>query len=125
MRARLRRKEAFRRALRPLHAVGGGVYDLAAPDTVICRCEEVTRSELDAAIDSSPDIDVIKSFTRVGMGLCQGKTCQRQIAGMVAHRHGLSPAAVALPTPRAPVRPVALAAIADDAVEDLGLFVRE
>jgi D-hydroxyproline dehydrogenase subunit alpha len=125
VRARLRRKEAFRRVLRPLHAVGGGIYELAAPDTVICRCEEVTRSELDAAIDSSPDIDVIKSFTRVAMGLCQGKTCQRQIADMVARRHGLPIAAVALPTPRSPVRPVALAAIADDAVEDLGLFVRE
>jgi hypothetical protein len=59
------------------------------------------------------------------MGLCQGKTCQRQIAGMVALRHGLTPGAVALPTPRSPVRPVALAAIADDAVEDLGLFVGE
>ena len=123
VRARLRRKEAFRRALRPLHAVGGGVYELATPDTVVCRCEEVTRAELDAAIDSSPDIDVIKGFTRVAMGLCQGKTCQRQIAGMVARRHGLPAGAVRLPTPRSPVRPVALAAIADDAVEDLGLFV--
>jgi hypothetical protein len=30
---------------------------------------------------------------------------------------------VRLPTPRSPARPVALAAIADEAVEDLGLFV--
>jgi NADPH-dependent 2,4-dienoyl-CoA reductase/sulfur reductase-like enzyme len=123
IRARLRRKELFRRALRPLHAVGAGIYELAAPDTVVCRCEEVTRAELDAAIDASPDIDVIKGFTRVTMGLCQGKTCQRQIAGMVARRHGLSPSSVPLSTPRSPVRPVPLGAIADDAVEDLGLFV--
>jgi D-hydroxyproline dehydrogenase subunit alpha len=123
IRARLRRKESFRRALRPLHAVGGGIYELAADDTVICRCEEVTKAELDAAVDSSPDIDVIKSFTRVTMGLCQGKTCQRQIAAMVALRHGVSPGSVRLPTARAPSRPVALAEIADEAVEDLGLFV--
>ena len=36
---RLRRREAFRRALRPLHAVGAGIYELATPETIVCRCE--------------------------------------------------------------------------------------
>jgi hypothetical protein len=38
-RKQLARSEALRRALRPLHAVGTGIYELAAPDTVVCRCE--------------------------------------------------------------------------------------
>ena len=43
MRARLARKAAFRKALRRLHTIGDGVYELATDDTVVCRCEEVTR----------------------------------------------------------------------------------
>ena len=59
------------------------------------------------------------------MGLCQGRNCQRQIAALIAARHGRSIAEVAPGTPRSPVRPVPLAAIADETVEDLGLFVAE
>ena len=54
------------------------------PDTVVCRCEEVARAELDAAIEATPDINVVKAFTRVTMGLCQGRNCQRQIAALIA-----------------------------------------
>jgi len=123
VRKRLRRKEAFRAALRPLHAVGAGLYELADHDTVVCRCEEVTKRTLDEAIAASSDPNVAKGFTRAGMGLCQGKSCQRQVAALVAQRHGLPIAAVPPMTPRAPVRPVPLGAVADDSVEDLGLFV--
>jgi hypothetical protein len=59
------------------------------------------------------------------MGLCQGRNCQRQLAALVANHHGLPIGEVDLPTPRAPVRPVPLAAIADESVEDRGLFIVE
>jgi D-hydroxyproline dehydrogenase subunit alpha len=121
VRARLRRKHRFREALRRLHAVGPGVYELAMPDTVLCRCEEVTRAELDEAVAASADLNVVKGLTRAGMGLCQGKSCQRQIAALVARRHGLPIAAVAAATPRLPVRPVPIGAIADD-LPDAGFF---
>jgi hypothetical protein len=35
------------------------------------------RADLDRAIDATPDINVVKAFTRVTMGLCQGRNCQR------------------------------------------------
>jgi hypothetical protein len=57
------------------------------------------------------------------MGLCQGRNCQRQVAALIAARHGRSIADLPVATAREPVRPVPLAAIADDAVEDPGLFV--
>ena len=122
VRARLRRKAAFRRALRRLHAIGPGVYELATDDTVVCRCEEVTLAAVDAAAADTADLNVVKSLTRAGMGLCQGKSCQRQVAATIAARHGLPIASVPMATPRFPVRPVPMGAIADPSIEDEGLF---
>ncbi len=45
-------------------------------------------AQLDAAVDATADINVVKGLTRAGMGLCQGRNCQRQIAAMIARRHG-------------------------------------
>jgi NADPH-dependent 2,4-dienoyl-CoA reductase/sulfur reductase-like enzyme len=125
VRSRLARKERFRAALAPLYAVGPGVYELTTPQTVICRCEEVTRADLDAAIASTSDVNVIKSYTRAGMGLCQGRNCRRQIAALVAASSGVSIAEVQPTTPRPPARPVALAAMADESIRDEGLFIRD
>src|SRR6185295_3815998 len=68
VRARLARKAAFRKALRRLHAIGPGVYELATDETVVCRCEEVTRGELHEAAAETTDVNTVKSLTRAGMG---------------------------------------------------------
>ena len=107
-----------------MHAVGPGIYELARPDTVVCRCEEVVRRDVDRAVEGSADINVVKSLTRAGMGLCQGKNCQRQIAALIATRHRLLLSDVAPATPRLPVRPVPLGAIADASIADGGFFTR-
>lgn len=122
IRRRLDRRRAFRRALARMHAVGPGIYELAPADAIVCRCEEVTRRALDAAIESSADPSVVKGLTRAGMGMCQGRNCQRQIAALIAARHGCAIGELQVATARAPARPVALAAIADDSIEDHGLF---
>jgi len=119
VRRRLARKRAFRTALTRMHRVGPGIYELATPDTVVCRCESVTRAQLDEAIATSADPTVVKALTRASMGLCQGRNCQRQIAQMIAKRHNVAPE---LPTPRLPARPVALAAIARAPEDDPGRF---
>jgi pyruvate/2-oxoglutarate dehydrogenase complex dihydrolipoamide dehydrogenase (E3) component len=122
VRRRLARRRAFARGLRRMHRVGGGIYELADRDTVICRCEEVRRAELDEAIATSSDPGVVKALTRAGMGLCQARNCQRQVAAMIAARHGGTIADVPMATPRLPARPVALEAIAQVPDRDLGLF---
>lgn len=123
IRRRLARRRAFRRALSHMHRVGPGIYGLARSDTIVCRCEAVTRAQLDAAIETSSDIGVVKGLTRAGMGLCQARNCEGQVRAMIAARHGRGIDEVGLATARAPVRPVPLGAIADDRVEDRGLFV--
>ena len=122
IRARLARKEAFRRALRRLHAVGPGIYELATEDTVVCRCEELTARELEGAIATSADLNAVKALTRVSMGMCQGRNCQRHVVAAIARRHGGALGDLPVATPRAPVRPVPIGAVADASIEDGGFF---
>jgi hypothetical protein len=104
-----------------MHRVGPGIYELADEDTIVCRCESVSRATLDRAIDGTADINVVKGLTRACMGLCQGRSCQRQVASMIARRHRRPLASIPLATPRFPVRPVPIGALAEAAVDD-GFF---
>ena len=108
-----------------MHRVGAGVYELAGAETVVCRCEEVDARAARLAIEGVGDVNVVKALTRAGMGLCQGRNCQRQVAALIASApQPLRWREVAPATPRCPVRPVPLAAIADETVEDRGFFTR-
>ena len=58
-------------------------------EVLICRCQEVTRKMiLDAIADGATTVDGIKRRTRAGMGLCQGKSCERLIQGILAEVTG-------------------------------------
>lgn len=71
-------------------------------DLLICRCEEVTRKDILWAIEHGADsVDEIKRITRAGMGLCQGRTCERLVARILAEETGLK-ASDALPGSRRP-----------------------
>jgi len=122
IRTRLARKEVFRKALRRLHTVGPGIYELATADTVVCRCEELTARELEGAIATSADLNTVKGLTRVSMGLCQGRNCQRHVAAAIARRHGGAVGDLPVATPRAPLRPVPIGAVADASIENGGYF---
>lgn len=89
-----------------------GKQGMHSEDLIICRCEEVTLGEINAAIDSGCEtIDEIKRATRAGMGPCQGRTCFRLIQRILAERLGVSVNDVAPMTVQFPVRPVRLSAI--------------
>ena len=45
-------------------------------DTIVCRCEELTAGDIRrAAAIGQPGPNQIKSYTRAGMGPCQGRQC--------------------------------------------------
>jgi len=47
---------------------------------IICRCEEITLGEIKQAIrEGARDVTGVKRRTRAGMGLCQGRTCEKLI----------------------------------------------
>ena len=81
-------------------------------DIIICRCQEVSRQEiLDAIADGALTVDGVKRRTRAGMGLCQGKTCERLVARIIAEQTGRSMAEILPPKSRIPVRPVKIGII--------------
>jgi bacterioferritin-associated ferredoxin len=83
-------------------------------DLVICRCEEITRGEIEAAIRNGiHTLNGVKRITRAGMGLCQGQTCQQLIARILAKELGLSAADIDPTTARGPVRPLRLEVFAN------------
>jgi NAD(P)H-nitrite reductase large subunit len=78
-------------------------------DRIVCRCEEITEREILDAIDGGCDsVTWVKRRTRAGMGLCQGHTCGRLVARMIAERTGQDPGEVLPDTRRPPVRPIPL-----------------
>ena len=81
-------------------------------DIIICRCQEVSRQEiLDAIADGALTVDGVKRSTRAGMGLCQGKTCERLVARIIAEQTGRPMAELLPPKSRIPVRPVKIGSI--------------
>lgn len=74
--------EKFARALKDVYIVPDGWRTWVTPSTLICRCEEVSCGQVDVAVKelgvrNSRDV---KLFSRVGMGMCQGRVCGRNIA---------------------------------------------
>lgn len=74
---------------------------------IVCRCEEVTEEEIIKAIkEGAETLTGIKRRTRAGMGLCQGKTCQRLVTRILSQEKGKGPQEILPFADRPPVRPV-------------------
>lgn len=74
--------EKFANALKKIYSVPDGWRMWLAPSTLICRCEEVSRGQVDSAVKElgARNSRDVKLFSRVGMGMCQGRVCGRNIA---------------------------------------------
>jgi bacterioferritin-associated ferredoxin len=82
--------------------------------TIICRCEDVTEDEVRAAIrEGLTSLDEVKRILRCGMGHCQGRTCGRLIARLIAEETGLPMSEQDWTTFRPPTRPVPLGVLAE------------
>jgi len=96
--------------MRPRLAMAEGI----TPETIVCRCEDVSRATIDAAITAGArDLNQLKQWTRCGMGPCQGRMCGEAAAALLAPHVG-GREHVAPWTGRPPLRPVS----ADDLLGD-------
>ena len=89
-------------------------------DLVVCRCQEITRAEIEEAIQQN-DLKLMKEVkrqTRAGMGLCQAKTCGHLVMGILAAETGQSPSEVEPDTSRPPVRAVPVRVLANRTAGD-------
>jgi NADPH-dependent 2,4-dienoyl-CoA reductase/sulfur reductase-like enzyme len=109
----LARLKRLRAVLDRVFCAQEGLADLITPDTVICRCEEVTAGEIQAALEeSSVDLAQLKRTTRAGMGYCQGRMCGPALAALLGKRIGMGLERIAPPSVRPPVKPVPLEVMA-------------
>ena len=113
-RARLR---AFAAALSDVYAIQPGWQQWLTDDTVVCRCEEVTRRELRRATaeHGADGLRALRLTSRAGLGLCQGRVCLRNVVD-------LAETAIARPLldngPRRSVTfPIRLAEVANSSLE--------
>ncbi|MFW2543809.1 FAD-dependent oxidoreductase [Primorskyibacter sp. 2E107] len=108
----LERHRAFQQALWRVYSADLPRPEDITPETHVCRCEEVTKAELDAALADDPtDIGALKRATRIGMGRCQGRYCAPVVAGIMARRLGKPLEDLSYFAPRIPIKPVDIAAI--------------
>ncbi|NSZ66720.1 MULTISPECIES: opine oxidase subunit OoxA [Rhizobium/Agrobacterium group] len=85
----------------------------SAPETIVCRCEEITVRKLREAIAlGPPGPNQLKTFVRCGMGQCQGRLCAATVTEIMAEERKVSPADVGTYRLRSPVKPVRLAELA-------------
>ena len=90
-------------------ALREGHVESIPPQTVVCRCEDVTRAEIEqACADGAHDVNQLKAWTRCGMGPCQGRTCGDIAAELLATKMGVSRETVGIFSPRTPLRPLTI-----------------
>ena len=83
--------------------------DLLTPETIICRCEDVTRNELDQCKAKGWTSPLqLKAATRIGMGRCQGRNCLGTLALMTSNSSTSASTNPAMPRTRQPARPILL-----------------
>jgi glycerol-3-phosphate dehydrogenase len=59
---------------------------------IVCRCEEISRGEIEDALRSPLPVytvDAVKRRVRPGMGRCQGSFCLPAVMGIIAQEAGL------------------------------------
>jgi NADPH-dependent 2,4-dienoyl-CoA reductase/sulfur reductase-like enzyme len=111
-RARLRRHRRFQAGLWTLYAAPRLLTELATPETIVCRCEELTLADIEAGFgDDTRSIGAVKRATRVGMGRCQGRYCGPILAAISASRQDLPLDEAAHIAPRPPVKPIRISEI--------------
>lgn len=111
------------RAERDAHGAIRGLLDalyppapeLLAPadDVIACRCEGVTAGRIREAVSlGCRGPNQVKSFTRCGMGPCQGRLCGPTVSGTIAQALGTTPEAVGTLRIRPPLKPLSLGELA-------------
>ncbi|MEV5962775.1 FAD-dependent oxidoreductase [Kribbella sp. NPDC051952] len=81
----------FAAALAKAYPVRDGWKEWSGRETVVCRCEEVTRGDIEDAVVGRQldDGRGLKLTTRAGLGMCQGRVCSRTVAALAAGQDDL------------------------------------
>ncbi len=87
-------------------------------DMIVCRCEEITVAEIKQAIkEGAKDVVGVKRRVRAGMGLCQGRTCEKLVQQLIVRELSVTPKEAGTSSARPPVRPVTFGELAGGAID--------
>jgi len=111
-RSALARHRRFQAALWRLFDAPRPGLALARGDTLVCRCEELTRGEFESGLEpGGQTIGALKRRTRGGMGRCQGRYCGPLLAALAAERQGAELDEAGHWAPRPPIKPIRIGEI--------------
>ena len=88
IRKRLARLQRFRQLVDELYAFDPALCaNLVTPDTIVCRCEEITAGAIYQAIaEGATDVYGVKMRSQAGMGPCQGRNCSPVVTQILARQ---------------------------------------
>jgi NADPH-dependent 2,4-dienoyl-CoA reductase/sulfur reductase-like enzyme len=103
----------FGAMLNTLFAPRPGLNTIVTDKTIVCRCEEVSAGEVRTAVArGATNLDALKTWTRVGQGPCQGRTCGPLLSWLIAREGGCTAAEVGCFKVRPPLKPMPLGDLA-------------
>ena len=109
----LNRELAFRPFLDTLYLPSKQFRQPSRDDVIVCRCEEVNYGEIKSAIQQGcMGPNQLKSFTRCGMGPCQGRQCGLTVTEIIATEQSQTAKETGYYRLRAPVKPLNLGELA-------------
>jgi NADPH-dependent 2,4-dienoyl-CoA reductase/sulfur reductase-like enzyme len=84
------------------------------PQTIVCRCEEVSAGEIRRLVTEQhcPGPNQMKAFVRCGMGPCQGRLCGLTVTELIAECRGVPQQDVGYYRIRPPVKPITIGDLA-------------
>jgi D-hydroxyproline dehydrogenase subunit alpha len=107
--------DRFADVLNRLFGPRPGLWEYLNERMTVCRCEEVTASEIEACVsEGASSVKAVKDCTRAGMGLCQGRICRAMVSEIVARWRAVELATIPFPSVRPPIKPVPIAALLQD-----------
>ncbi|MCP4791151.1 MAG: FAD-dependent oxidoreductase [Gammaproteobacteria bacterium] len=111
---KLRKENAIRPFLDAVYQPADAYLIPQQDDVIVCRCEEVTLSDIQDAVRlGCQGPNQVKSYTRCGMGPCQGTQCSNTLSHIVAKQSNMPMAQVGELRVRSPLSPITLGQIAD------------
>jgi NADPH-dependent 2,4-dienoyl-CoA reductase/sulfur reductase-like enzyme len=106
------RHERFQRALWRAYRATALFSELADPQTIVCRCENVPLGTIEATAREVRSAGAVKRLTRAGMGQCQGRFCGFVVTELVRQATGDPVNALSGFVPQPPLHPTPLGVLA-------------
>jgi sarcosine oxidase, subunit alpha len=80
---------------------------------MICRCEDISLYDIEKAMEEGyTTYEELKRYLRIGMGLCQGRTCTRLMMQLLREKTGMTYDKIKVLTSRPPSIPVPIGVLA-------------